>query len=86
MSTFDTINSAQPTWTQLAFALFKRCWEGLQARRQRARLCQALSGFSDRELWDMGITRGEIGYLAAGGTVDRDPSCLGTPTANRAEG
>lgn len=45
-------------------------WETFQERRKRARLRAALSGLSDSELTDIGISRGEIDYVASNRAID----------------
>lgn len=40
-------------------------WNAFQEWRKRRRLLANLSDLSDRELVDIGITRGEIDYLAS---------------------
>ncbi|HEX7923150.1 MAG TPA: DUF1127 domain-containing protein [Bradyrhizobium sp.] len=45
-------------------------WETFQERRKRARLRAALSGLSDSELTDIGISRGEIDYVASNRAFD----------------
>ena len=40
-------------------------WEAFQERRERERLRAALSDLSDRELMDIGTSRGEIDYVAS---------------------
>jgi uncharacterized protein YjiS (DUF1127 family) len=52
--------------------LFKKCWGIIQHWRDRQRLQAALEELSDRELKDVGITRGEIGYFARSALSD-DP-------------
>jgi uncharacterized protein YjiS (DUF1127 family) len=43
----------------------KRYWHAFQQWRSRERLRGALYNLSDRELMDIGATRGEIDYIAA---------------------
>ena len=69
-TTFGTIKLAQPEWTQRVFGRFSRYRRGLRERRLRTRLQSVLSGLSDRELQDIGIARGEIGYVASNRSVD----------------
>ena len=40
-------------------------WDAFQERRERPKLHAALSDLSDRELMDIGSTRGEIDYIAS---------------------
>ena len=46
--------------TRRAPGLFRRYWDAFQQRRIRRRLPASLCDLSDRELRDIGITRGEI--------------------------
>jgi uncharacterized protein YjiS (DUF1127 family) len=50
----------------------KRWWEAFQDRRIRQSLRTALEDLSDRELRDIGITRGEIDYVARS-SLSADP-------------
>ena len=52
-------------------SFFKRCWDDCQKRRERHRLRATLSDLSDRELMDIGTTRGEIDYVASNRSIDR---------------
>jgi len=51
-------------------SFFKRRWDALQERRERQRLRDALSNLSDRDLMDIGISRGEIDYVASHRGID----------------
>jgi uncharacterized protein YjiS (DUF1127 family) len=53
--------------TQRVSSFFKKYWHALQERRERQRLQTALCDLSDRELNDIGTTRGEIDYVASHG-------------------
>lgn len=48
-------------------------WDAFQERRERQKLHAALSALSDRELMDMGTTRGEIDYIASTSGLYRRP-------------
>jgi uncharacterized protein YjiS (DUF1127 family) len=48
----------------------KKYWGAFQERRHRRRLLANLSDLSDWELKDIGITRGEIDYVASNGGSD----------------
>jgi uncharacterized protein YjiS (DUF1127 family) len=50
--------------------LFKRYWDAFQERRKRQRLRATLCDLSDRELMDIGTTRGEIDYVASNRCFD----------------
>jgi uncharacterized protein YjiS (DUF1127 family) len=54
----------------LALSILKRYWRAFQERRQQQRLRAALQYLSDRELMDMGITRGEIDCIASHRVID----------------
>ena len=49
---------------------FKRRWDALRERHERQKLRDALSNLSDRDLMDIGITRGEIDYAASHRGID----------------
>ena len=57
--------------TQRVSSFFKKYWDAFQERRERQRLQTALCDLSDRELKDIGTTRGEIDYVAS--NRDTDP-------------
>jgi uncharacterized protein YjiS (DUF1127 family) len=50
--------------------LFRRYWDAFQERRKRQRLRATLCDLSDRELMDIGTTRGEIDYVASNRCFD----------------
>jgi uncharacterized protein YjiS (DUF1127 family) len=56
--------------THRVSSFFKRCWDAFQERRNRHRLRASLSDLSDRELMDIGTTRGEIDYVASNRSID----------------
>jgi uncharacterized protein YjiS (DUF1127 family) len=51
--------------TRRVSSFFKRYWGTFQERRKRQRLLVNLCDLSDRELMDIGISRGEIDYVAS---------------------
>jgi uncharacterized protein YjiS (DUF1127 family) len=53
-----------------ASTFFERCWGAFQERRERQRLQATLNDLSDRELMDIGTTRGEIDYIASNRSFD----------------
>ena len=57
--------------TRRVSSFFKRYWGVLLERRERQRVRTALCDLSDRELKDIGTTRGEIDYVAS--TRGTDP-------------
>ena len=56
--------------TRRVSSFFKRYWGEFQERRKRRRSRVALCDLSDRELMDIGITRGEIEYAASNRSID----------------
>jgi uncharacterized protein YjiS (DUF1127 family) len=56
--------------TRRVSSLFKRYWAALQERREHQRLRATLSYLSDKEPMDIGMTRGEIEYVASHRDVD----------------
>lgn len=56
------------TSTQSVLGLLKRYWYAFQERRQRPRV--TLQDLSDRELMDIGLTRGEIDYITPERAID----------------
>jgi uncharacterized protein YjiS (DUF1127 family) len=51
-------------------SFFKACRDAFEERRHRQRLRDRLSDLSDRELLDIGTTRGEIDYVASHRGID----------------
>ena len=51
-------------------SFFKRSWDAFQKSRERQKLRDALSNLSDRDLMDIGISRGEIDYAASHRGID----------------
>lgn len=56
--------------TRSVLSLLKRYWRAFQERRRRQRLRASLHDLSDRELMDIGVTRGEIDYIARHRAID----------------
>jgi uncharacterized protein YjiS (DUF1127 family) len=56
--------------TRRVSSFFKTYWGAFQERRKRQRLRATLCDLSDRELMDIGTTRGEINYVASNRHVD----------------
>jgi uncharacterized protein YjiS (DUF1127 family) len=56
--------------TRHVSSFFKRYWGAFQERRKRQRLRATLCDLSDRELMDIGTTRGEIDYVASNRSFD----------------
>jgi uncharacterized protein YjiS (DUF1127 family) len=51
-------------------SIFRTYWSALLEWRRRLKLRADLSALSDRELMDIGTTRGEIDYVASNRTID----------------
>jgi len=56
--------------TRRVSSVFKRYWGAFQERRKRQMLRATLCDLSDRELMDIGTTRGEIDYAASNRSFD----------------
>jgi uncharacterized protein YjiS (DUF1127 family) len=56
--------------TRHVSGFFERYWVAFQERRSRQRLRATLGDLSDRELMDIGTTRGEIDYVASNRSTD----------------
>jgi uncharacterized protein YjiS (DUF1127 family) len=56
--------------TRRVSSFFKTIWGAFQERCKRQRLIANLCYLSDRELMDIGTTRGEIDYVASNRLVD----------------
>jgi uncharacterized protein YjiS (DUF1127 family) len=72
MSTiFDALVLGQSAAPKLwLLSLFRRYRDASRERRQRQKLRAALSDLSDRELIDIGTTRGEIDYVVSNPNLD----------------
>jgi len=71
MTIAHSADSLEQTITSARRAsFFLGYWRVFQAWRERARIRAELSSFSDRELWDIGVSRGEIDYIASNGPID----------------
>ena len=56
--------------TRRVASFIRRYWDAFQERRKRERLRADLSELNDWELQDIGITRGEIDYIASNRSID----------------
>ena len=56
--------------TRRVSRFFMTYWSAFQERRKRQRLIANLCDLSDRELMDIGTTRGEIDYVASNRGID----------------
>jgi uncharacterized protein YjiS (DUF1127 family) len=57
--------------TRSVLGLLKRYWRAFQERRQGQSLRLNLQDLSDRELMDIGLTRGQIDHLTPERAIDR---------------
>jgi uncharacterized protein YjiS (DUF1127 family) len=57
--------------TRSVLSLLEGYWRAFQDRRQRERLRVSLHDLTDRELMDIGLTRGDIEYIAAHRAIER---------------
>lgn len=70
-TTYDATGLGQTAaLTRRVSSFFKRYRGGFQERRQRQRLGAILYDLSDRELMDIGTSRGEIDYVASNRGID----------------
>jgi uncharacterized protein YjiS (DUF1127 family) len=70
-TTYSTTGLAQTTAsTRRGSSSFKNFWGAFQEWRKWERLRADFCSLSDRELMDIGITRGEIDYVASNGSID----------------
>jgi len=56
--------------TRRVYSFLRSYWEAFQERRKRDRLRADLSCLNDFELQDIGISRGEIDYVASNRSID----------------
>ncbi|MVT66810.1 DUF1127 domain-containing protein [Bradyrhizobium pachyrhizi] len=71
-TTYSPARSAQATTsTPRIVSAFKGFWDAIQEWRKWERLRADLGSLSDRELMDIGISRGEVDYVAS--NRDADP-------------
>ena len=70
-TTYDATGVGQTAAsTRRVSSFFNRCWIAFQEQRERKRLRATLCDLSDRELMDIGTTRGEIDYVASNRGID----------------
>ena len=69
-TTYGATGLGQTALKWRASSFFKRYWGAFQERRKRQRLGAKLCDLSDRELIDIGTTRGEIDYVASHRSID----------------
>jgi uncharacterized protein YjiS (DUF1127 family) len=70
-TTYGATGSGQTAVSVRRISSFIRgCWDALQQRRKREKLRADLCDLTDWELKDIGVSRGQIEYLASNGGVD----------------
>ena len=69
-TTYGATGLGQTAASPRLSSFFKRYWGAFQERRKRQRLRATLCDLSDRELMDIGTTRGEIDYVASNRGID----------------
>ena len=71
MSTYGATGLGQTAAsTRRVSSFFKGYWDAFQERRERQRIRATLCDLSDRELMDIGTTRGEIDYVVSNRGID----------------
>ena len=74
MSTIqDTIELRPATAKRQVYSPLEAYWNAFQEWRKRGKLRTELCHLTDSELADIGITRGEIDYVASNRLISPDP-------------
>ena len=74
MSTIqETTRSGPATAKRQVYSPLEACWNAFQEWRKREKLRTELCRLTDSELADIGITRGEIDYVASNRSISPDP-------------
>jgi uncharacterized protein YjiS (DUF1127 family) len=75
MSTINEITKLQhpATTKRQVYSPLEAYWKAFQEWRKRRRLQTELYRLTDSELMDIGITRGEIDYVASNHSISLDP-------------
>ena len=74
MSTIQDTTELRPaTAKRQVYSPLEAYWNTFQAWRKREKLRTELCRLTDSELADIGITRGEIDYVASNRSVSPDP-------------
>ena len=74
MSTIQDTTELRPaTAKRQAYSPLEAYWNTFQAWRKREKLRTELCRLTDSELADIGITRGEIDYVASNRSISPDP-------------
>ena len=71
MSTIQETTELGPaTAKRQVYSPLEACWNAFQEWRKRERVRTQLCRLTDSELLDIGITRGEIDYVASNRSID----------------
>ena len=71
MSTIQRTTELGPaTAKRQVYSPLEACWNAFQEWRKRERVRTQLCRLTDSELLDIGITRGEIDYVASNRSID----------------
>ena len=74
MSTIQETTELRPaTAKRQVYSPLEAYWNAFQAWRKREKLRTELCRLTDNELADIGITRGEIDYVASNRSISPDP-------------
>jgi len=74
MSTINETIELRPASTKRqVYSPLEAYWNAFQAWRKREKLRTELCRLTDFELEDIGLTRGEIDYVASNRTISLDP-------------
>ena len=74
MSTIQDATGLRPANAKRqVYSPLEAYWNTFQAWRRREKLRAELCRLTDFELEDIGITRGEIDYIASNGSISPDP-------------
>ncbi|MCK1516383.1 DUF1127 domain-containing protein [Bradyrhizobium sp. 190] len=74
MSTIQETTEVRPaTAKRQVYSPLEAYWNAFQAWRKREKLRTELCRLTDSELEDIGITRGEIDYVASNRSISPDP-------------
>lgn len=69
MSTITVLGQTVASTRQIP-GFIRRCWNAFQERRRLAQIRAALYSLNDGDLKDMGISHGDIEYVASNRAVD----------------
>lgn len=69
MSTMTVLGQPSASTRQVP-GFITRCWNAFQERRKRERVRAALYGLNGRDLQDIGISHGDIEYVASNPGID----------------